>query len=95
MPPKLYQTEAEKKAAHALAKKLKRAADKLAKDKENAKKSSNQLISEILLKIVNDIPLKAEAINARKRYKTNNQAVKRAAVKEAANIMPKRQKYAK
>ena len=95
MPPKIYHSKEQKKAANALAKKLKRAADKLAKDKENAKKSSNQIISEILLKIVDDIPHKAEVINARKRYKTNHQAVKRAAVKEAANIMPKRQKYKK
>ena len=56
MPPKLYQSEEQKKAANALAKKLKRAADKLAKDKENATKSANQLISEIVLKLVNDFP---------------------------------------
>ena len=95
MPPKIYQSKAEKKAANALAKKLKRAADKLAKDKENTTKSANQLMSEIVLKLVNDVPQKAEVIRERKRYKTKHQAVKRAAVKEAANIMPKRQKYAK
>ena len=95
MPPKKYKTEVEKKAAYALNKRLKRAADKLAKDNENVTRLANDLISEILLRIVNDVPHKVEVINARKRYKTKNQAVKRAAVKEAANIMPKRQKYAK
>ena len=95
MPPKIYKSEEEKKKAYALAKKLKRATDKLAKDKENATKSANQLISELVIKLVNDIPQKAEVIRERKRYKTKHQAVKRAAVKEAANIMPKRQKYAK
>ena len=67
----------------------------MAKDKENAKKTSNQLISEILLQLIDDIPQKAELLRARKRAKTKAKAVKRAAVKETANIMPKRQKYAK
>ena len=95
MPPKIYKSEAEKKAANALAKKLKRAADKLANDKENAKKSTNQLISEILIKLVNDIPHKVELKKARNRTKAKNQAVKRNAVRETANTLAKRQKYEK
>ena len=95
MPPKIYKSNDEKKAANALAKKLKRAADKLAKEKENATKSANELISELVMKLVNDIPQKAELLKAKRRAKTKNKAVKGAAVEAAANIMPKRQKYAK
>ena len=82
-------------STYALNKKLKRAADKVANDENNAKKMNNQLISEILLKLVNEIPHKAELLKARKRSKAKTKAVKRAAVKEAANVLPKRQKYAR
>ena len=95
MPPKIYKSEAEKKAAYALNKKLKRIADKLANDEKNSKKSSNQLISEILVQIVNDIPRKSELLKARRSSNTKAQAVKRAAVKEPANTLAKRQKYEK
>ena len=95
MPPKKYKTEDEKKAAYALAKKLKRAAEKLANDQKNDENTKQQFISEIVLILVNDIPQKAEALKARKISNAKSQSVKRSAVKEGANIMPKRQKYAK
>ena len=89
MPPKKYKSEADKKAANALAKKLKRAAEKEKKIVVNEKNS--QWICQCLLEIVKVVPQIVE----RRRTDAKQKAIKRAAVKEAANILPKRQKYAK
>ena len=88
MPPKIYKSEAEKKAAYALNKKLKRAADK---EKKLAAESNHQWILQYLLQIANDVTQIVE----RKKTDAKQKAVKRSAVKEGANILPKRQKYAK
>ena len=52
-------------------------------------------ISEMLTKIAFNVPLNSEQKQSRRETNTRNQAIKRSNVKEAANILPKRQKYAK
>ena len=96
MPPKIYKSKEEKKAAYALNKRMKRAADKLAKQRKNEEKPNYQWLSEILIKLVNEIPRKSELRKARKSSNAKCQAVKREALKQPiTNVVSKRPKYAK
>ena len=92
---KLYESETAKKAALALKKKQKRAENNIAKKLLEAEKTNFQWVSQILLKLVNDIPRKVEILNARRQRHADQRAIKRKAIREAANILPKRQKYSK
>ena len=88
MPPKKYKSDAEKKAADAERKRLKRASMKM-------KEINSEWISQILIKMANQIPHKVAVLEARRSADAERRAAKRSAVKEAANILPKRQKYSK
>ena len=89
MPPKKYMTEDQKRAADAERKRLKRALDK------STQTVSREWISQLLIKLANQIPHKVEILQARRQRDANQKAVKRSAVREAANILPKRPKYKK
>ena len=89
MPPKKYMTEDQKRAADAERKRLKRALDK------STQTVSREWISQLLIKLANQIPHKVEILQARRQRDANQKAVKRSAVREAANILPKRPKYEK
>ena len=89
MPPKKYRTEDQKRAADAERKRLKRALDK------STQTVSSEWISQLLVKLANQIPHKVEILQARRQRDANKKAVKRSAVREAANILPKRPKYIK
>ena len=80
-----YDSLTEKKTALALAKKLKRSSDK---SKKKAQESNEQWISQYLLRVANQICQTVE----RRKADTIRKALKRSAVKEAVNILPKRQK---
>ena len=88
MPPKKYKSDAEKKAADAERKRLERASKKL-------KEVNSEWICQMLIKMANQIPHKVAVLKARRSADAERRAAKRSAVKEAANILPKRQKYAK
>ena len=90
---KKHVDEAAKKAADANRKKLKRAADKMANQIKAAEKENIQWISEVLLKLVNEIPHKAEVMKLRRQANTKGKAAKRAAITEPVNVLSKRPKY--
>ena len=52
-------------------------------------------ISHLLGNLVFQVPQKSEQQKVKREANTKAQAIKRSNVKEAANILPKRQKYAK
>ena len=85
---KKYDDETQMKAAVALSKKLKRAA---AKEQKEAEKTNDKFISEYLLAVTDQVTTKVE----RRIADAKQRAVKRNAAKAEANILPKRQKYAK
>ena len=82
-------TEDQKRAADAERKRLKRALDK------SAQTVSTAWISQLLIKLANQIPHKVEILQARRQRDAKQKAVKRSAVREVANILPKRPKYKK
>ena len=90
---KKHVDEAAKKAADANRKKLKRAADKMANQIKAAEKENIQWISEVLIKLVNEVPHKAEVMESRRQANTKRKANKRAAIAESANVLSKRPKY--
>ena len=85
---KKYDDETQMRAAVALNKKLKRAA---IKEQKEAEKTNDKFIFEYLLEVADQVTTKVE----RRIADAKQRATKRSAIKEAANILPKRQKYAK
>ena len=85
---KKYDDETQMRAAVALSKKLKRAAKK---EQKEAEKTNDKFIFEYLLEVADQVTTKVE----RRIADAKQRATKRLAIKEAANILPKRQKYAK
>ena len=86
-----YNSEKEKKAALALAKKLKRSSEK---EQKKSKESNFQWISQYLIKVADQVTQKVE----RQRANTNLQAVKRLAAKESlefSNTLSERRKCVK
>ena len=92
---KKYIDETAKKAADANRKRLKRAADKMANQMKAAEKENIQWISEVLMKLVNEVPHKAEVLKLRRQANSKRKATKRAAIAEPANVLAKRPKYVK
>ena len=83
-----YDNEDDAKAAKALQKKMQRS---VAKQQKMANETNFQWISQYLLEVANQVTQNVE----RRKADATQRATKRSAVKEAANILPKRQKYAK
>ena len=85
---KIYNDNTEKKAALALAKKLKRSSEK---ELKKVQESNFQWISQYLDEVADQVTQKVE----RKIADAKRRKLKRFAIKEADNISPKRQKYTK
>ena len=117
MPPKIYQTDKDKKKAAAERQRLRRQnqtreqkdaeanrkASKRSAEKEERELKKLKLMSEIdekwisdlLSNLVFDVPQISEKQKSRREANARFQASKRSNIKKAANILPKRQAYAK
>ena len=91
-------TTREQKDANAKRMSVKRALEKEEKEMKRLKlstKSELEWISALLLEIAIDVSNKCEQRKSRRETNAKFQANKRSTVREAANILPKRQKYTK
>ena len=69
--------------------------EKVLKKMKLMSETDENWISDLLSNIAFDVPQKAEQIKSRREANAKSQAEKRSKVRETANILPKRQKYAK